>query len=101
MNAQSTQSPRGEVVDELSTWGVGWGMIIMVLAPLSIPILALTAVALLPLLVPVLAIGLLAGVVYLPIALIRRLRRRRSRLGRRDAAEEQVLGGVEVATLHR
>jgi hypothetical protein len=100
MNAQSTQSPRGEVVDELSTWGVGWGMIIMVLAPLSIPILALTAVALLPLLVPVLAVGLLAGVVYLPIALIRRLRRR-SRLGRRDAAEEQVLGGVEVATLHR
>jgi membrane protein implicated in regulation of membrane protease activity len=100
MNAQSTQSPRGEVVDELSTWGVGWGMIIMVLAPLSIPILALTAVALLPLLVPVLAVGLLASVVYLPIALIRRLRRR-SRLGRRDAAEEQVLGGVEVATLHR
>jgi membrane protein implicated in regulation of membrane protease activity len=100
MNAEPTQSPSAQVVDELSTWGVGWGMIIMVLAPLSIPILALTAVALLPLLAPVLAIGLLAGIVYLPIALIRRLRRR-SRLGRRDAAEEQMLGGVEVAPLHR
>jgi hypothetical protein len=102
MNTESNAYRRAEVVDEVSKWTVGWGMVVMVLFPLSIPILALTAIALLPLLVPVLAVGLLAGVVYLPIKLVRRLRGRRDRLGgARGAAEEEVFRSVEVATLHR
>ena len=101
MSTESSAYRRAEVTDEISKWGVGWGMVVMVLFPLSIPILALTAIALLPLLVSVLAVGLVAGVVYLPIKLVRTLRGRRARLGRRGAADEEVLRPVEVATLHR
>jgi hypothetical protein len=91
---------RAEVVDEFSKWAVGAGILVVALAPLSIPILVLTAVALLPLLVPVLALGLLAGVVYLPIRLVRGIRRCRAPLARRGAAEEEVLTRVELAPVH-
>jgi hypothetical protein len=101
MNAQSTAYRRAEVADEISKWTVGWGMLVLVLAPLSIPILALTALALLPLLVPVLAVGLLAGIAYLPIRVVRGLRKRRARLDSGSPAEEEVLRSVEIATLHR
>jgi hypothetical protein len=90
---------RAGVVDEVSKWTVGAGILTVALAPLALPILALTAVALLPLLAPVLVIGLLAGVVYLPIRLVRGIRRRRS-LARGGAAEEEVLVGVEFAPAH-
>jgi hypothetical protein len=73
MNNESTARKRAEVVDEVSKWTVGAGILTVALAPLALPILALTAVAVLPILLPVLAIGLIAGVVYLPITLIRRL----------------------------
>jgi hypothetical protein len=51
MNSQST-----EVIDEVSKWTVGLGILTVALAPLSIPILVLTAAALIPLAVPVLLI---------------------------------------------
>jgi hypothetical protein len=83
MNAESQAPNRAEVVDEVSKWAVGLGIVTVALFPLSIPILLLTAVALLPLLVPVLALGLIAGIVALPVILARRLvRRRRSPQGR-------------------
>jgi hypothetical protein len=103
MDAESTARRRAEVADEISKWTVGAGIITLALFPLALPILALTAIAALPLLVPVLAMGLLAGVVYLPIRLVRRLRSRRRPLagrGRRGAAEEEMLVGVELAALH-
>ncbi|MGH2590169.1 MAG: hypothetical protein ACRDGW_05165, partial [Actinomycetota bacterium] len=56
-----------DVADTLSAWGVGAGMITMALFPLAIPILALTAVALLPPLVPVVAQGLVVALVALPV----------------------------------
>jgi hypothetical protein len=99
MDAESTARKRAEVVDEVSKWTVGAGVLTVALAPLAIPILVLTAVALLPLLVPVLALALVGGVVYLPVRLVRGLRRRR-RLGRGGAAEEEVLVGVEFAPAH-
>jgi hypothetical protein len=99
MNTESGRK-RAEVADEISKWTVGGGIVTMVLFPLALPILALTAVALLPLLVPVLAVGILAGVVYLPVTLARRIRRRQPQLGGGRAAEEETLAGVELTPAH-
>jgi membrane protein implicated in regulation of membrane protease activity len=89
MNAESQAMKRAEVVDEVSKWGVGAGIVTVALFPLSIPILVLTAVALLPLLVPVLALGLIAGIVAAPVMLVRRLvRRRRPPQERYDGSRE-------------
>jgi hypothetical protein len=100
MNTESTARKRAEVVDEVSKWTVGAGVITVALFPLALPILALTAVALLPLLLPLIPIALIAALVYLPIKLIRSLRRRRASLGRGSPAEEEMLVGVELAPLH-
>jgi membrane protein implicated in regulation of membrane protease activity len=73
MNAE-TNAPSGtEVFDEATKWGVGGGILLTALAPLSLPIVILTVVALLPLAVPVLALALVAGVVALPVMLVRKL----------------------------
>jgi hypothetical protein len=71
MNTQSTQRPEYEAVEEISKWTVGLGMITFALFPLALPIIALTAVALLPLLIPVLAVALLVAIVALPVRLLR------------------------------
>jgi uncharacterized membrane protein YgdD (TMEM256/DUF423 family) len=87
MNPESKAYRTAAVVDEVSKWSVGLGIVGVALFPLSIPFLILTAVALLPLLAPVLALGLIAGIVALPVILTRRLGRRRSRhRGRREEA---------------
>ena len=60
-----------------------WTMVIadvVALAPLALPILILTIVATLPLLLPVLGVGLLVGVVALPILLLRKAARSLSRI---------------------
>ena len=72
MNSQKQISNRA-AIDELSTWAVGLGILVVALAPLSIPILVLTAVALVPLALPVIALGLVAAVVAIPIVVGRRL----------------------------
>jgi hypothetical protein len=71
MNSRTT-----EVIDEVSKWTVGLGIITLTLAPLALPILVLTAVALVPLALPLIAVGLVAAIVAVPVLLIRRLRRR-------------------------
>jgi hypothetical protein len=91
---------RAEVVDEVSKWTVGAGILVVALAPLAIPILVLTGVALLPLLVPLIPIGLIAGLIYLPIRLVRSIRNRRRPLRSGGAAEEEVLVGVELGPVH-
>jgi hypothetical protein len=73
MDAEARARSRAEVVDEASKWGVGAGILLLALFPLSLPILILTLVAVLPLVVPLLAIALLAGVVALPVMLVRKL----------------------------
>jgi hypothetical protein len=78
MNTE-TAARRAEIVDEVSKWGVGGGILLTALAPLALPILILTIVALLPLAVPVLALGLVAGVVAAPVLLVRKLARSLSR----------------------
>jgi hypothetical protein len=79
MNPETTASARAEITDEISKWTVGGGIVTLALFPLALPILILTAVALLPLLVPVLAIALLGGLIALPVFLIRKLARLVSR----------------------
>jgi hypothetical protein len=74
MNSEAARS-RAEIADEISKWTVGGGIVLVALFPLALPILILTAVAVLPLLVPLLAAGLVVGVIALPILLLRRLGR--------------------------
>jgi hypothetical protein len=74
MNSEAARS-RAEIADEISKWTVGGGIVLVALFPLTLPILILTAVAVLPLLVPLLAAGLVVGVIALPILLLRRLGR--------------------------
>jgi membrane protein implicated in regulation of membrane protease activity len=95
-----TARRRAEVVDEVSKWTVGAGILMVALAPLAIPILVLTGVALLPLLIPAIPIALIAGIVYVPVKISRRVRRRRKESVRRRRAEEEVLVRVELAPAH-
>jgi hypothetical protein len=90
---------RAEVVDEVSKWTVGAGILTVAVAPLAIPILVLTGAALLPLLLPVIPLALIAGIVYLPIKVVRTVRRRWA-LRDRSPADEEVLVGVELAPAH-
>ena len=99
MNTDRKSPGRAEVIDEVSKWTVGAGIVVVALAPLAIPILVLTGVALLPLLLPVIPLALIAGIVYLPVKIVRGLRRR-SRLRRRGLAKEEVLVGVELGPVH-
>ena len=99
MNGESKARDRAEAIEEFSKWGVGAGILVVALAPLAIPILVLTGVALLPLLVPLIPLALIAGLIYLPVRLVRSVRRRRRPL-RRGAAEEEVLGRIEFAPVH-
>jgi hypothetical protein len=73
---------RAELSDEISKWTVGWGVVGTALFPFALPIVILTAVALLPLLVPLLALALLAGALALPVILFRKLGRSVARLRR-------------------
>jgi hypothetical protein len=101
MNTDQKARQRAEVIDEVSKWGVGAGILTVALAPLAIPILILTAAFALPLLLPLIPIALIAGLVYLPVRLVRAIRRRRhASLGRGSATDEQVLVGVKLAPAH-
>jgi hypothetical protein len=71
MNAEPITPTRAEVIDEVSKWTIGPGIVLVALAPLALPILALTAVATIPLLLPVLAVGVLVGGVALTVRLVR------------------------------
>lgn len=99
MDTDSKARERAEVIQEFSKWSVGAGILVVALAPLAIPILVLTGVALLPLLVPLIPLALIAGLIYLPVRLVRSVGRRRRSL-RRGPAEEEVLGRVELAPVH-
>ena len=71
MHSRST-----EVIEEVSKWTAGLGILILALAPLSLPFLILTAVAVIPLLVPLLAAAVAAALIAMPVLLIRSVGRR-------------------------
>jgi hypothetical protein len=94
MDAEMRSRSRAQSLDEVWKWTVGAGILVVALAPLSLPILILTIVALLPLVVPLLAVGLVAGVIALPVLLIRTLASsvRRPRPQRRQPTAEPATG---------
>jgi hypothetical protein len=100
MTSTNRARKRADVVDEISKWTVGAGILMVALAPLAIPILVLTGVFLLPLLLPAIPLALIAGIVYLPVKIVRSVRRRRRTLRRGGAAEEEMLVGVKFAPTH-
>ena len=100
MDIDEKARQRAEVVDEISKWTVGAGILVVALAPLAIPILVLTGVFLLPLLLPAIPLALIAGLVYLPVRMVRAVRARRRPSDRRRPAEEDVLVGVKFAPSH-
>jgi hypothetical protein len=79
---------RAQSLDEIWKWTVGAGILVVALAPLALPILILTIVALLPLAVPLLAIGLLAGLIAVPVMLVRKIGRSVSGSHRRRRSAE-------------
>lgn len=89
-NLQHRPSPASDVAYEVSVWAVGGGIIVTALFPLAIPILALTAVAVLPLLLPVVAVGLAVALVALPVLAVRAVVRRVKVRGRTSAAGQQA-----------
>jgi hypothetical protein len=93
MDAETSARSRAEIVDEVSKWGVGAGILVTALAPLSLPILILTLVALLPLVVPLLALGVVAAVVALPVFLIRRFGGSVSRIKTRRRRRRETAPG--------
>jgi hypothetical protein len=93
MSTETNAPSRAELVDEASKWGVGAGILLTALAPLSLPIIILTLVALLPLAVPLLAAGLLAGVIAVPVILIRKLVRSVSGIGARGRGRRPAQAG--------
>ena len=75
--ANSSPTPStSDLVDGTLTVAAGVGIVTTSFFPLAIPMLALTAVALLPLLIPLLLIALAGGLVAAPFLLLRRLLRR-------------------------
>ena len=75
--ANSSPTPStSDLVDGTLTVAAGVGIVTTSFLPLAIPMLALTAVALLPLLIPLLLIGLVGGLIAAPFLLLRRLLRR-------------------------
>src|SRR5882757_2227851 len=100
MDIDEKARQRAEVVDGISTWTVGAGILVVAFAPLAIPILVLTGVALLPLLLPAIPLAVIAGLIYVPVRIARSVRRRRRPLRRGGAAKEEMLVGVELASAH-
>jgi membrane protein implicated in regulation of membrane protease activity len=70
------EKPTIDIIQGTSGILVGLGVLVLALFPLAIPLIALTAVALVPFLVPVLAAALVGAVLVSPLLLARRLRRR-------------------------
>lgn len=100
MDIDAKVRERNEVIEEYSKWGVGAGILAVALAPLAIPILVLTLATLVLLAVPVIPLALLAGLIYIPVRVVRGIRARRRPLRRGGTAEEEVLVGVELGPAH-
>ena len=72
--ANSSPTPStADLVDGTLTVAAGVGIITTSFLPLAIPMLALTAIALIPLLIPLLLIAIAGGLIAAPFLLLRRL----------------------------
>jgi hypothetical protein len=73
MTTISTVDTRTEVIEEASTFLVAGGILTFALAPMALPIIALTVVALIPIAAIGAVLGLAAALVAAPILLVRRI----------------------------
>ena len=69
MSAEPTTRSDPELVDELSAWLVGGGILTVALFPLALPFVLLIVAAMLPFVVVPLIGGLVAGLIALPVGL--------------------------------
>jgi hypothetical protein len=79
MQRNTTTPSLGEVASELGSWMVGAGIVTTMLFPFMVPILLLTAAAVLPLLAPVLVLAVFAAPVVIARAATRAVRRAHGR----------------------
>jgi hypothetical protein len=106
MDAGMRARSRAQSLDEVWKWTVGAGILVVALAPLSLPILILTVIAVLPLAVPLLAMVLLVAAVAVPVLLLRkagrslRLITRRPVQPSRPTREPSSEPAAETATGH-
>ena len=63
-----------DVVEEISAWAIGGGVLTVALFPFAVPILLLTVAFVLPFALAGLAIAVVVAVAAAPILLVRRLR---------------------------
>jgi nucleoside-diphosphate-sugar epimerase len=75
MSTSATPPTTADLAEEVSAWAVGGGIITMALVPLALPVILLTAAAVVPLLVLGLAVAVVVAVVAAPLLLLRRLSR--------------------------
>jgi hypothetical protein len=79
MSTKPTPPTSAELAEEASNWVVGGGIVTLALFPLALPAIALIALAAIPVLVIGLVGALIAGLVILPVRLVRRALAARSR----------------------
>jgi hypothetical protein len=76
MSTGSTTHSYPELVTEASGWLVGGGILTVAVFPLAVPLVALTALAVMPFVLVPIAVGLVTAVVAAPILLVRAVGRR-------------------------
>jgi hypothetical protein len=96
-NLESPAHRRADFGYEASNWLVGWGLIIMVLFPLALPLLVLTAIFFAPLALLPLAAALVAAAIAAPVILLRRVGRRVFRSRRAGAGSPRPKGDRNYA----
>jgi hypothetical protein len=79
---------RGELIDELSSWNVGGGIVTMALFPLALPGLVLALAAALPLLALAIPVLVIAGIGVGAFRLVRGLGRLAGRFRRRERSRD-------------
>jgi hypothetical protein len=92
MSSKATQHSSTEVLDTMSEFLVGAGILTMALFPLAIPIVALLIVAALPLLAVGAALAIVGAILAAPVVLVRALSRRLGTI-RRDRREPRPIPG--------
>ena len=101
MPSTSPQPSRSELLEELSSFGAGLGLITMIGFPFALPAIALTLLALALVAIPAVAAGLLAAVLLGPVMLLRRLRANRRREADSTVAPAIVIADGSVAVESR
>ena len=97
MSENAAEHSSAEVIDTVSGFLVGGGILTMALFPLAIPIVVLLIVAALPLLAAGAVLALIGAVVAAPIVLIRGLSRKIATMRRNDRRDTHLIRGTRPA----